>query len=152
MRYALKLQRYNFRIFYKSGKHHHDADVLSRYPQVESSQEDEDDVDEDNDFLTGLCMAVVQEENELRDKQREDPKLRILMDRMEHMVSLSKRDCSKFSLYRITEGVLYRLVKRPFKDEYNIVVPGSMYNNVCRANHDEVMSGHPMRRELINAS
>ena len=144
IRYSLMLQRYNFKIVYKSGKHHHDVDALSRYPIVQTEIDKEDiDRDGEDEFVAAICLGVIEEQNELRQKQQEDPKLKSIIYKMSIMSGLSSRARSRLSKFKIHEGILYRLVRRPFSEEYNIMVPKSMQKEICRAYHDDVMSGHP---------
>jgi len=139
MRYSLKLQRYSFRIVYKSGKHHHDADTLSRYPLME--QADQTENSEDHEEIA-LCMAIKIEENNIKNLQRTDPSLFTTIQRLENIGALNGRERTRLRKYELHEGILHRLMHRPYEEQFNIVVPRSMRKEICKAYYDDILFGH----------
>lgn len=142
MRYSMALQRFNFYVSYKSGKHHHDVDALSRYPILDEEELEKDrSEDEENDDDV-LCMAIVVQENELMNQQRADPILGSIIQKLQNLGSYPLKKRKTLSKYRLHEGILYRLIRRAFEEQFNIVVPTSMRKEICKAYHDDILSGH----------
>ena len=142
MRYSMALQRFDFRIVYKSGKHHHDVDALSRYPLVNEDELEKEESEEEEDPDDALCMAIMLEENELLNQQRADPILSSIIQKLQNLGSLTSKKRKSLSKYRLHEGILYRLIRRAFEEQFNIVVPSSMRKEICKAYHDDILSGH----------
>ena len=140
LRYSLILQEFDFKITYKSGKHHQDCDALSRYPN--EGDDTEITIDDDEKLFALLTMQLLQTNNEIRTEQNNDPYLRNLKIEIEHKSNYPLRVQRRLDKYKIEEGLVYKIVKKPYETLWNVVVPTGLRQRIISANHDDALAGH----------
>lgn len=120
-RWALRLQEYDIKIIYKSGKKHQDADCLSRNPLAEF-----DEKPEEIPFLDTL--------GNFKDEQIKDQKLALIREK------LSKhQECKNFHLQ---DEILYKKNFDPFGKKWLLVIPRHLRIDILQNNHDAPTAGH----------
>ncbi|KAK8788355.1 hypothetical protein V5799_021870 [Amblyomma americanum] len=132
-RWSLRLQEFDVTIMHKSGQKHSDADCLSRAPIPCPT----DESDDDSAFLGAVTTST------LARQQRDDSELLPLIEYLEGTAPspprLFKRGLSSFCL---RDGVLYKKNYGPTDTVYLLVVPTTLRDEVLRACHDDLPSGH----------
>ena len=118
-RWSLQLQEYTFDIVYKSGKHHQDADALSRNP-IEST----------------TVAAIIQPRTpqDIRTLQLNDaftgPIIRSFLNYLPSAASPNRYD----QLYELWNGILYRHTT-PYPSLPRFVVPNSLRSTFLDLEH-----------------
>ena len=129
MRWANKLQPYHFEVFYKSGKHHQDADFLSRYPLQLNSVDlrDANQASRRKELMDAILAA-----------QRTDPdvaKLRTELDRHPN--------------FGLEGETLVRLNKSETPTRARILVPDVVLPLVRQFCAEDAILGHPGFKKLL---
>ena len=99
-RWALSLQEFDFEVVYKSGKHHADADCLSRNP-VDSPTSPRIEKD--------LNLLVIVEKD-LSGEQKKDKKLEKIISILQGKTQIEPSDKKKIAKYTIVNNTLNRCV------------------------------------------
>lgn len=132
-RWSLRLQEYDMKVVYKSGRIHNDADCLSRAP-VDSPDQG---VEEDIPFLGAVSMS------EMAQLQRADPELLLIIQHLEgREVRIPAAFIRNIASFRLRNSVLYKRNFGNTKEAFLLVVPSSMRAEVLYACHDEASAGH----------
>ena len=133
-RWSLAIQEYDIQIMYRSGKLHDNADCLSRYPIEDAPQEQDAD--------SCLMLMPEQEENLQPEKSTiliaEQQKVPAWNKIMKHLQAGHKRQKN----FVLVEGRIYH---QTFKDRtayQRLCLPKSHREQVLKAMHDDVVSGH----------
>ncbi|XP_053212264.1 uncharacterized protein LOC128395805 [Panonychus citri] len=111
--------------------------MLSRYPNELDIVENK--LDDDERLFVFLNNQSNEADNQMRIAQDEDPHIRRLKTEIENRVTMNRKVLDK---YKINEGILFRIVKKPYETSWNIVVPEKLRTQIIRANHDDILSGH----------
>ena len=133
-RWALKLQEYDIRVIYRSGRKHTDADALSRSP-----------VSDD-----GPCLSVLEPElasTALRNmtvEQRKDPWISALIGILSDPVTSSpsralRRQATNFC---IRDDLLYRRNHLSDGRKWLLVIPRHLRAGICDAFHADPQCAH----------
>ncbi|RWS03246.1 retrovirus-related Pol polyprotein from transposon 297-like protein [Dinothrombium tinctorium] len=96
-KWALCLQDFDFEVVYKNGKIHKDADCLSRNPVDEAREE--------KDVADHFALLTIEEEPfefNIKEKQRDDEKLNLIIFALENFEHLKSRDRKKIEKEPIT--------------------------------------------------
>ena len=163
-RWALELSGYDFKVKYKQGKSHGDADALSRATHGDSPSKDHRD---DDDLVIlgatqqgdGAVYDLLAEgsNHKLREEQEKDPAISLVM---KHLVvsdienafgqksKIPKWYRRKRNSLAIIDGILYQKVKESNEFIARAVIPQSMVTEVLNKSHGDYRSGHPGERRL----
>ena len=129
-RWALRLQEFDFEIRYKSGRHHADADCLSRLPLPTTAC----DADNFDDFLAAIDDTAFPDLAAFRKEQRNDRSLDALFDS-----AAQPRGKNGFV---IQDGLLYKKNYTADGARLLLVVPKNLRTHVLHAMHDDASAGH----------
>jgi len=134
VRWALKLQPFDFIIKYKNGKLHSDADCISRHPL-----EPEDEDCGIPVWISGVSMSDIPDIRNSQLKDSFSQKIRnILLDE-----SISKRKKKYWSKrFEIINDVVYKTFIKNREMIYAMVIPKSMISNILFSCHDALTAGH----------
>lgn len=148
-RWVAQLQCYSFKIEYKRGDKHLDADCMSRLINTDNESEDTD-VDGNADLMRAICQLTLQDstsegqaevENylvDIRSDQRSDELCKKYIDILES--DLSESEKSRLAMnYTLQDNQLYRLSSN---NAPALVVPARHRVNVLTACHDVPLAGH----------
>lgn len=131
-RWSLRLQEFDVKVVYTSGRKHSDADCLSRAPVGAPRNDDDDDA-----FLGPISSSTFAQQ------QRSDPTLQQLIKYIEGKASMPpapfKRGLSSFFM---NNGMVVKKNFAPNKVAYLLVVPSSLREEILQALHDEPTAGH----------
>ena len=129
-RWLLFLQQFQYRIVYRPGKHHTNADALSRIPAPETL------VTAVQNFLPSYSP------NQLRSAQMDDAQLKPIMEALERQMAMPLDTPPGLQRAQLHNGVLCRQYKKCSSQEEftQFVVPTSLREVACRQVHD--CSGH----------
>lgn len=143
MRWALKLEPYDYEVVYKSGVQNRDADFLSRYPVNRIAaghrgtyRRKQHPLERaDLEFEPGPRLT----EQTIRNAQAEDPECQEI-----------RRHLHERSQFSEIQGILLENI--PYEGRRigpRIVLPRALINDVLYALHDDPMSGHCGPRKII---
>ena len=124
-RWALQLQEYRFKIFYKNGKAHRNVDPLSRYPLPEGTGDYEND-------------TMFQIENlDMKSEQMKDSWIRDLRKR------ITNQQLKKNEIYVIENDIVYRKIFDTSGVERKLLcLPFSLRHDVLHSLHKDPIAGH----------
>ena len=111
-RWALKIQEYNIKIGYRSGKTHQNADCLSRIPQPL------------------IATITPKSQTEWADAQREDEYCKAIIE------LLQKENTPTLLNFQLTEN------RELLDKYERIVAPESKKQEIMELNHDHMLAGH----------
>lgn len=135
-RWAIKLAEYDYKIYYKSGALHRDADCLSRNPvSVPTPQDEEDAVD----IPTYLLQS-----DEFDVEQLKDEKLKQLIDAIRDPddINVTAAVRAKSKNFTLIDNVLYRKNFNHNGLDNLLVIPKHLCSEILFSNHNEPLSGH----------
>jgi transposase InsO family protein len=121
-RWSLRLQEYDIKIVYKSGRKHSDADSLSRKPLVET-------VVENSDEIPFLAAITDYGKEQLKDKQ------------LKSIIETLKRG-DEYQSYQMRDGVLYKRNYDPMGQQWLLVIPKQIRGDILKSLHDAPTAGH----------
>ena len=125
-RWKLSLSEYSFDVKYKPGKENTNADVLSRIEDICMITEE------------GMKEGVTVED--IRTQQAADPNIKRIIERV------GKPKVGKRQIYRLTDGVLFKLKEQCKKYEseeiWRLVIPNQMKESILTSCHDEMSGAH----------
>lgn len=127
-RWALRLQEYSYTVVYKSGRHHEDADCLSRHPVDPADLSESDE---------STCVLALSAFSNIGDQQRRDPHLRDIILRLSGPTTPPS-----LRMFLLQDGVLYRYSMHPDGPELLLVIPQHMRQTVLAQLHDIPTAGH----------
>ena len=128
-RWSLRLAEYDFKILYKSGKAHVDADALSRAPVDPAGKPDDDEFPM---FLNeNIDLANLQDNDSWCQKFKENLKL--------HERRPMKIGGKTFELIN---NVLYRIVDNGDFKIYQLLVPKELRKEILYSMHDDKLGSH----------
>lgn len=127
-RWALRLQEYDFKVIYKSGKLHRDADCLSRHPvgPVDQTADNSD-----------IPILHVSHWPNIADEQRRDLFLKKII---EAVTTDANSPSSRY--YTIQNHILYRHNFRQEGPSLLLVIPKHLQSTVLGELHDAPSAGH----------
>lgn len=136
-RWSLALQDLELEIVHKSGKHHQDADALSRSPV------DEPDAETDitsyyvgfSPHLGGISDVGVQ-------RQQSEDSFCAKIIRAFESESQQKRDFKIKRQFIIRKNLLYRRTIRNGREHFQLCVPKTLTRSILLACHDDITAGH----------
>jgi len=144
MRWALKLEPYDYEVVYKSGKLNKDADFLSRYPvdyvytgdprQTSSGDDlwDREDMGNADRQTVASVELPAYDEQMIIEAQQQDEQCQEILSRLK---------CN--SDFRLMKGILVEYRQYPGRRMGpRAVIPDAMMARVLYALHDDPMSGH----------
>jgi transposase InsO family protein len=131
-RWCSRLQPYDFKIKYRSGKTHIDADFLSRHPNEPAPAEDVSPADE---YLCSLeiQMCALQQQN-IAALQRLDPKLQNYFTWFANTDPSLKKP-QYIEHFMIRDDILYRANYDEFGPLWRLVIPTSLHQEVMTEIH-----------------
>jgi len=141
---------YKFKIVYKPGNLHRDADEISRHP-VYSPQDFEltemltmlaieDKVVEDLEATTTTLLEI-DPPFDIRVEQNKDEKLSEIFNKLENIHVMANKAIKKLAEYTIIKGILYRIVKTRDGSKLVTVITKSMRKDILFTVHDDPMGG-----------
>ena len=158
-RWSIELQSYDFKLLYKKGKLHQDADALSRCPHADPPKECEDimiagavDVSESAVAEAGTDETFVEL---LIAEQRKDPDLKELISKLEDMAETGDPGNAQAEVigprrlldrdYAIIDQILYTVeTDKTTGDRLaKITVPKALIGDFLKKSHGDLYSGHP---------
>lgn len=141
-RWALELQPYDFKIVYKSGKTHADADCISRNPLYEPTNLVQF-VEVDMESVAVFSIkADEQDLGEVKGEQEQDSYCKRYLDIItDESIPLNVRQ-KKAKSFKIFNQLLYKQVSRQKKRRYVLVIPKSQIQRVLTECHDVPTAGH----------
>lgn len=133
-RWALRLQEFDIRVIYRSGRRHSDADALSRSPVP----------------LEGTCLSAVDPIlssltlADMLSEQRKDPWIAGIIDFLSTPSKLApsrslRRQAAHFS---VRDNILYRRNYMSDGRKWLLVVPRTLRKDVCFSHHADPQSAH----------
>jgi len=150
-RWALRLQPYDYKIVYKSGKTHKDADFFSRNP-VDIPLSDADPLD----ISENLCQMSVNTDvalnlyslhfNDIRDLQALDKRLSPIIEAVKHrefLISSQVQDETPNPIaldYSLRDGILYKANNDDSGRMWLLCIPSSMREGVLAQIHAETLN------------
>lgn len=147
LRWALKLQAYDYKVEYKSGKLHQDADLLSRNAQSinvirygqrgQAPNRDEPAEEQDSDANIPSTDGPEISLERFREGQRNDEFCQQVLDRRE------------FEKFQLLDGILREIPLDPQSNPGRIVVPVDMLYDVLYYLHDDPLSAHCGYRKTL---
>lgn len=135
VRWALQLQSYDFKIQYKSGVMHKDADCLSRYPDKEAPQEMVP-------LKTTFINRVSSTSDDMLEDQAEDAFIKSVRDKLSKATSMTGREHAELRQYVIYKDHLYKQLWTKDGPRLAVVVPEKQRITVLKIMHDDVLAGH----------
>ena len=160
VRWSLELQTYNFKIFYKKGAKHSDADAMSRYTNPDPPVEDKDDGDI---LIAGALDAADSSLNSLLSSNDFVKKLIDGQNLDEHWTTIRAKieqqketDSDVLTVnnkqYTLIDNVLYLIeTDTKTKDRLaRICVPKQLISLFLNKCHGDVFSGHPGEKRLYD--
>ena len=130
-RWTLSLQEYEFKVIYKSGKKHLDADALSRSPLKETSDGKENGFPMLNNEMIDLIKL-----------QDNDIWCKSIKEKIQKEKSKDKTFRVGGKIYEYVEGVLYRMVDDGHEKLLQLLVPKELRKEILESLHDDRISGH----------
>lgn len=134
VRWAMKLQCYDLHLEYTPGKANVIADTLSRPPCEDESRP-----------TCGICTVVVEtprwEASALREAQMADSDVGKIIKELEGMEEVASTRWAERG-YCMTQGVLYRYTHDEENEEPQLVIPGSLRQEIMMECHDKATAGH----------
>lgn len=137
MKFALKLQPYEYTIAYKAGKLHAHADALSRSCVDKGTPEDEE---EDNEIPMTTILFNQLRTVDISAMQATDPTLVKIVDRLANTQKRSKREQKRLKNYHLKDGILYR--QTSLDVEPLLAVPRDLRSILFNELHDNPTAGH----------
>ena len=129
-RWSLSLQEYDISIVYRSGKLHGNADFLSRYPLKEESF-----LEEDRCLIGNLTEESESSSDNFLEDQRSLPVWRRVIEKLEAGRAQVKN-------YSLQNNRLFHRTVRDGKSYLRLCVPVKYRENLLKAYHDDIVSGH----------
>jgi hypothetical protein len=153
-RWAMHLAAFQIKeIKYRPGAVNTNSDPLSRYPQPESVQDNQDEINEIDTIIN--IWENTNMLDEIREEQQKDEKLKLIINNL--MTSLTPAFSSKRSPYVLVNGLLYKIrnsIKnqdhRIISNKHLLVIPKSMQHKLIAWAHDHPMAGHAGRVKTIH--
>ena len=127
-RWKLKTAEYSYKIVYKSGKAHQDADALSRDPLPTYNQEPEDTFDIFQ--ISGCDLSLM---------QKNDPWCSKLYDQVKAKAPPARLGGH---LYEIIDNIVYRVIDIASQKFYQLCVPAELRKDILFSVHDDKTAAH----------
>ncbi|CAF3416709.1 unnamed protein product [Rotaria socialis] len=153
-RWAMHLAAFQIKeIKYRPGATNTNSDPLSRYPQEESSLNNQCEVTEIDTIIN--IWENTNMLDEIREEQQKDKQLKQIIDNL--LKQSTPTFSSSRSPYVLVNGLLYKIRQtiknqdhRVISNKHLLVIPTSMQDKLITWAHDHPMAGHAGRTKTIH--
>ncbi|KAI1280697.1 hypothetical protein HDE_13826 [Halotydeus destructor] len=138
-RHALELSEFDFKVVYRDGKSHRDADFLSRFPLTQAdSQVTDPELCPEEMFVCSLASPG----ESFKEAQENDPQLAPVIKVLQGDTEPLPGKEPFYDKYTLLNGLVYRASNCRLGPSLNLCVPKALREQVLYACHDDPFGAH----------